>query len=121
MVAARCIAGGTYRPTEQLGTRGNSAAMHFGVPPPRPGNSAATVSGDTHVGGEPSTLFRRRRAVGKRAVGLVNREVRELLATYYQFDAPFVVDDHAFTTAFGGYVTGWDEIVETTLDAYRRT
>jgi nucleoside-diphosphate-sugar epimerase len=54
-----------------------------------------------------------------RAAGLLSRDVRELLATYYQFDAPFVVDAGAFTTAFGGAVTGWDEIIETTLAWYR--
>ena len=31
-----------------------------------------------------------------RALGLFNRNVRELLHTYYQFAAPFVVDDSAF-------------------------
>jgi nucleoside-diphosphate-sugar epimerase len=55
-----------------------------------------------------------------RAIGLFNRDVRELLATYYQFDAPFIVDDTAFTTTFGGEVTDWDEIVDTTLAYYRR-
>ena len=54
-----------------------------------------------------------------RAVGLMSRDVRELLATYYQFDAPFVVDFSAFTTALGGAVTNWDEIVERTLSFYR--
>jgi nucleoside-diphosphate-sugar epimerase len=54
-----------------------------------------------------------------RAVGLVSADVRELLVTYYQFDAPFIVDDTAFTAAFGGTVTEWDDIIETTLAAYR--
>lgn len=54
-----------------------------------------------------------------RTIGLFNRDVRELLATYYQFDAPFIVDDTAFTTTFGGEVTGWDDIVNTTLTCYR--
>jgi nucleoside-diphosphate-sugar epimerase len=55
-----------------------------------------------------------------RAIGLFNRDVRELLATFYQFDAPFVADHGAFSTAFGGHVTGWDEIIHTTLASYRR-
>ncbi|HMJ74512.1 MAG TPA: NAD-dependent epimerase/dehydratase family protein [Iamia sp.] len=54
-----------------------------------------------------------------RALGLFNRNVRELLHTYYQFDAPFVVDDSAFRNAFGGRTTSWDEIVATTVDWYR--
>ena len=48
-----------------------------------------------------------------RALGLFNRNVRELLHTYYQFDAPFVVDDSAFRDAFGGHTTHWDDIVAT--------
>lgn len=54
-----------------------------------------------------------------RAIGLMNRNVRELLATYYQFDAPFVVDHTAFQTAFGGHITDWDEVIQTTLSSYR--
>jgi nucleoside-diphosphate-sugar epimerase len=54
-----------------------------------------------------------------RAVGLFNRNVRELLHTYYQFDAPFVVDDSMFRDAFGGHTTTWDEIIATTVDWYR--
>ena len=54
-----------------------------------------------------------------RVLGLTNRDVRELLATYYQFDAPFVVDDRAFRDALGGHVTPWDEIIDETLASYR--
>ena len=53
-------------------------------------------------------------------IGLFNRDVRELLSTYYQFDAPFVADHSAFTTAFGGHVTDWDEIIHTTIASYRQ-
>ena len=53
-----------------------------------------------------------------RAVGLFNRDVHELLSTYYQFDAPFIVDHSAFTSAFGGHITDWDEIVHTTIGSY---
>jgi hypothetical protein len=45
--------------------------------------------------------------------------VRELLHTYYQFDAPFVADDSAFRGAFGGHTTHWDDIVARTVDWYR--
>ena len=51
--------------------------------------------------------------------GLFNRDVRELLSTYYQFDAPFIADHSAFTSAFGGHITPWDDIVHTTLASYR--
>jgi hypothetical protein len=54
-----------------------------------------------------------------RAIGLMSRDVRELLATYYQFDAPFIVDSSAFTAKFVGEVTDWDEIVDQTLSFYR--
>ncbi len=54
-----------------------------------------------------------------RALRLFNRNVRELLHTYYQFDAPFVVDDSAFRDAFGGHTTPWDDILATTVNWYR--
>jgi len=54
-----------------------------------------------------------------RAIGLVNRDVRELLSTYYQFDAPFIADHTAFTSAFGGHITDWNEIIHTTIESYR--
>ena len=54
-----------------------------------------------------------------RALGVFNRNVRELRHTYYQFAAPFVVDDSAFRDAFGGHTTGWDEIITATLAWYR--
>jgi nucleoside-diphosphate-sugar epimerase len=54
-----------------------------------------------------------------RAIGLFNRDVRELLWTYYQFDAPFIADHTAFTTAFGGHITDWTEIIHNTLVSYR--
>ena len=54
-----------------------------------------------------------------RALGLLNRNIRELLHTYYQFDAPFVVDDSEFRATVGGHTTSWTEIVATTIDWYR--
>jgi hypothetical protein len=54
-----------------------------------------------------------------RALGLFNRNVRELLHTYYQFAAPFVVDDSAFRHAFGGHMTHWGDIVASTVAWYR--
>lgn len=53
------------------------------------------------------------------AFGLFNRNVHELLHTYYQFNAPHVVDDSAFRDAIGGQITSWAEIVTTTVDRYR--
>jgi hypothetical protein len=53
------------------------------------------------------------------SLGLFNRNVRELLHTYYQFDAPFIVDDSAFRNAFGGHTTQWDDILARTVDWYR--
>jgi nucleoside-diphosphate-sugar epimerase len=54
-----------------------------------------------------------------RALGLFNRNVHELLHTYYQFAAPFVVDDSAFRNTFGGHTTSWSDIVTSTVDWYR--
>ena len=53
------------------------------------------------------------------ALGLFNRNIRELRHTYYQFAAPFVVDDSAFRDAFGGHTTPWPDIVASTVDWYR--
>jgi nucleoside-diphosphate-sugar epimerase len=53
------------------------------------------------------------------AIGLFNRNVRELMHTYYQFAEPFIVDDSAFRAAFGGHTTSWDEIVSSTVEWYR--
>ena len=54
-----------------------------------------------------------------RALGLINRNARELPHTYYQVAAPFVVDDSAFRDAFGGHTTSWDDIVRSTVGWYR--
>ena len=54
-----------------------------------------------------------------RVIGLFNRDVHELLSTYYQFDAPFIADHTAFTSAFGGHITDWNEIIHTTVASYR--
>jgi nucleoside-diphosphate-sugar epimerase len=53
------------------------------------------------------------------ALGLFSRNVRELLHTYYQFAAPFIVDDSAFRETFDGHTTSWSDIVATTVDWYR--
>jgi nucleoside-diphosphate-sugar epimerase len=54
-----------------------------------------------------------------RALGLVNPAIRELLHTVYQFDAPWVVDDSKFRTAFGVRATPLDDALDTTLEWYR--
>ena len=54
-----------------------------------------------------------------RAIGLFNRNVHELLSTYYQFDAPFIADHTVFASAFGGHITDWNEIIHTTIESYR--
>jgi nucleoside-diphosphate-sugar epimerase len=71
------------------------------------------------AGREPRLMVAKRPML--RVMGLFNSNVRELLATYYQFDAPFVVDHTAFQTAYGGHITEWDELIQTTLDSYRST
>jgi hypothetical protein len=56
-----------------------------------------------------------------RAIGLFNRNVHELLSTYYQFDAPFIADHSAFTSAFGGHITDWNEIIHATVESHRHS
>ena len=101
-----------------LGSRADAFGRVWHLPNP-PTRTIREVITDVY-----SALFRppRMTVLSKpmlRAVGLFNRDVRELLSTYYQFDAPFIADHSAFTSAFGGHITDWDDIIHTTLASYR--
>ena len=85
----------------------------------RPARRGTSSSTSTPRPAAPHTSVTALKRPMLRALGLFNRNVRELLHTYYQFDAPFVVDDSAFRDAFGGHTTSWDEIVASTVDWYR--
>jgi nucleoside-diphosphate-sugar epimerase len=52
-------------------------------------------------------------------MGLFTPMMRELLKTYYQFDAPFVVDHHRFAQTFGDVATPLDQAIHTTVEWYR--
>jgi hypothetical protein len=49
-----------------------------------------------------------------RAVGVVDRELREVVEMLYQWKQPYVVDDAAFRAAFGVAPTPWDEAAAAT-------
>jgi nucleoside-diphosphate-sugar epimerase len=100
-----------------LGGRDDAYGRAWHLPNPETLTTRQVITKVFEAAGSTPRLFTLKRPV-MRAIGLVNRDVRELLATYYQFDAPFIVDATAFTAAFGGDVTGWDEIVEQTLAFY---
>ncbi|MEI6622622.1 MAG: NAD-dependent epimerase/dehydratase family protein [Actinomycetes bacterium] len=51
-------------------------------------------------------------------VGLFSPMVRELKETYYQFDAPFVIDDSATRTEFGLTPTPWDDVLAAHLKPF---
>ena len=54
-----------------------------------------------------------------RLLGAVLPELREYRHTLYQFTEPWVVDDNAFRTAFGGYATPLADALAATVDWYR--
>lgn len=54
-----------------------------------------------------------------RLAGLFVPDVREGTELMYEFTAPFVVDDSAFRTTFGGRATPLEDAVAATLDARR--
>ena len=47
-----------------------------------------------------------------------SRTRADMSTEHYQFEAPFIVDDTAFRTAFGGHTTSWEQIVTSTADWY---
>lgn len=54
-----------------------------------------------------------------RLLGLVLPELREYRHTLYQFSEPWVVDDSAFRTTFGGQATPLTDALANTVDWYR--
>ena len=54
-----------------------------------------------------------------RALGLVNRDLRELHELLYEFEEPFVVDHGRFARAFGDLATPLQEAVRDTAGWYR--
>jgi nucleoside-diphosphate-sugar epimerase len=103
----------------RLGSRDDAYGRVWHLPNP-PTRTTRQIIVDVYAAaGNRRTSFTALKRPMLRILGLFNRNVRELLHTYYQFDAPFVVDDSAFRNAFGGHTTSWDEIVATTVDWYR--
>lgn len=54
-----------------------------------------------------------------RLIGLFNRDVRELIELWYEFDEPFVVDDSKFRGAFGVLPTPLDDAIGATVEWFR--
>jgi nucleoside-diphosphate-sugar epimerase len=54
-----------------------------------------------------------------RALGLVNRTVREIAEMRYQFDEPFIVDASRAKTELGLHATPLADAVEQTVRWYR--
>ncbi len=54
-----------------------------------------------------------------RALGLFNRQMRELPKTLYQFEAPFVMDDSGTRRSLGLAPTPWSEVLEATVGPSR--
>jgi nucleoside-diphosphate-sugar epimerase len=102
-----------------LGSREDSYGRVWHLPNPPTGTTRQIIIDVYAAAGSRRTNLTALKRPMLRAFGLFNRNIRELLHTYYQFDAPFVVDDSAFRNAFGGHTTSWDEIVTSTVDWYR--
>jgi nucleoside-diphosphate-sugar epimerase len=71
----------------------------------------AAGSGEARLQTAPKLLLR--------AVGLFNRDVRELVEMVYEFEEPFVVDHSAYVEAFGDHATPLDKAVRTTVEWFR--
>jgi hypothetical protein len=54
-----------------------------------------------------------------KAVGLFAPPVREMVEMLYEFEAPFVVDDSAFTQTFGARATPLATAIRATVEWYR--
>jgi nucleoside-diphosphate-sugar epimerase len=102
-----------------LGSRDVADGRAWHLPNPDTRTTRDVISDVYAATGNPHTSIITLKRPMLRAVGLFNRNVRELLHTYYQFDAPFVVDDSAFRHEFGGHTTAWSGIVATAADWYR--
>jgi nucleoside-diphosphate-sugar epimerase len=102
-----------------LGSRHDAYGQAWHLPNPET-RTTRQIIGDVYaaIGKRPTAVT----ALNKpmvRTLGLFNRNVRELLHTYYQFDAPFIVDHSAFRDAFGGHTTTWADIIANTIGWYR--
>ncbi len=101
-----------------LGARDDAFGRVWHLPNP-PTRTTRAIIGDVYAAlDRPARISVLHKSV-LRAIGVFDRDVRELLSTYYQFEAPFVADHSAFTTAFGGCVTDWHEVISTTLASFR--
>ena len=87
-----------------LGSRADAYGRAWHLPNPETRTTRAVITQAFAAAGTKPRITALKRPM-LQAVGLMSRDVRELLATYYQFDAPFIVDDTAFIAAFGGDVT----------------
>ncbi|MEL4318855.1 NAD-dependent epimerase/dehydratase family protein [Leifsonia sp. YIM 134122] len=54
-----------------------------------------------------------------KAIGLVNGEIREIVASSYQFRTPFVIDSRETERLLGVSATAWAEALRTTVESVR--
>ena len=101
-----------------LGSRDDAFGRVWHLPNP-PTRTTREIVTDVYAALKPPARITVLNKPMLRVIGLFNRDVRELLSTYYQFDAPFIADHTAFATSFGGHITDWNEIIETTVASYR--
>jgi nucleoside-diphosphate-sugar epimerase len=102
-----------------LGSRDDAYGRAWHLPNPETRTTRQIVGDVYTAAGTPLTRLTAMTRPMVRALGLFSRDIRELLHTYYQFDAPFIVDDSAFRDAFGGHTANWVDIIASTIDWYR--
>jgi nucleoside-diphosphate-sugar epimerase len=102
-----------------LGSRDDTYGRVWHLPNPETRTTRQTIIDVYTAAGKRRTSVTALNRPMLRALGLFNRDVRELLHTYYQFEAPFVVDHSAFRGAFGDHTTHWYDIIANTVDWYR--
>ena len=99
-----------------LGSRDDAYGQVWHLPKPETRTTRHIIIDVHAVAGQRRTDVTALKRPMLRALGLFNRNVRELLHTYYQFAAPFVVDDSAFRDAVRGHTTHWGDIVAGTVE-----
>ncbi len=101
-----------------LGERGEADGRAWHLPSPETVSTRAFIAAIGAEAGQPPHL-QVVPAFLLRVVGLFNPVVRELGETRYQFAAPFIVDDSAFTRAFGMRATPLEAATRETMAWYR--
>lgn len=101
-----------------LGERDEALGQAWHIPSAPTVTTRAFVNDIFHAVDRPPKIMAARKPL-LWGMGLFMPMMREMLKTYYQFDAPFVVDHHRFAQAFGDIATPRDQAIRATVEWYR--